>query len=177
MSPNPLWDFAVEVYDRDGVKKACLALQNRVGADVNMILFLLWLAESGIGQSHFAQVMGAALKLSRDWQRNFVEPLRTARNNLKTYAESHQLSNAQANSVEKLRRDVLASELEMERMQMLALYTIVSDAHSNADDIDSDAARERAVNSLNVYFSATGVSLDPLGKTHVAKILDAVFGG
>lgn len=177
MVANPLWDFAVDVYDREGVTKACLALQNRFGADVNMILFLLWLADSGIGQANLARYMGTALKLSRDWQRNFVEPLRTARNNLKTYVEANLLSDEQAKSVERLRQNVLTSELDMERMQMLALFNIVSDERQDAEDVEPHLARERAANSLNVYFSATGVALDPLGKSHVATILDAAFGG
>jgi uncharacterized protein (TIGR02444 family) len=173
---NPLWEFAVEAYDRNGVKKACLALQNRFGADVNMIMFLLWLADSDVGKDHLAQYMGAALKLSRDWQRSLVEPLRNARNNLKDYIESNPLTDEHAGALKVLRERIKACELDAERMQTLAIYNLVTD---NADDsarANRATAREHALNHLNVYFSATGVTLDPLGKSHVEQILDAVFG-
>ena len=172
---NPLWDFSVEVYELDGVKKACLALQNRFGADVNMVLFLLWLAESGVGRDNLAQYMGAALKLSRDWQRNLVEPLRVARNNLKDYVENTALTDGQAEVMTVLRERIKACELDMERMQTLAMYGLVADSAADAAPVEPETAREHATNNLTVYFSATGVALDPLGKSHVERILDAVF--
>jgi uncharacterized protein (TIGR02444 family) len=36
------WDFSVRTYGRPGVAEACLALQNRDGADVNMLMFAAW---------------------------------------------------------------------------------------------------------------------------------------
>ena len=82
---NPLWDFAVWAYDREGVAKACLALQDRCGADVNMIMFCLWLASRGQSNEEFAPYLNAAIELSRRWQRDFVQPLRDCRTNMKAY--------------------------------------------------------------------------------------------
>lgn len=173
---NPLWEFSVRVYDLDGVKKACLALQNRFGADVNMIMFLMWLADSGIDRGRLAQYMGAALKLSRDWQRSLVEPLRTTRNNLKDYIENTPLTESQVAALSALRERVKGCELDTERMQTLAMYNLVEDSGLGDAPVAHAKAREHASNHLSVYFSATGVTLDPLGKAHVEHILDSVFG-
>src|ERR1700746_1323322 len=88
---NPLWGFVVWAYAASGVEKACLALQNRNGADVNMVLLCCWLAYRGTGTGSFARHLGAALKTSREWQHNLVEPLRKCRENLKSIVESSML--------------------------------------------------------------------------------------
>src|SRR5688572_11665540 len=88
---NPLWEFVVWAYAQPGVEKACLALQNNHRIDVNMLLFCCWLAYRGTNASHLARYLGSALKLSREWQRDLVEPLRTCRQNLKTVIESSSL--------------------------------------------------------------------------------------
>ena len=42
---SPFWRFSLRFYSRPGVASACLALQDEAGADVNVMLFLLFLAE------------------------------------------------------------------------------------------------------------------------------------
>src|SRR5216683_1844224 len=39
------WRFSLRFYSRPSVAAACLALQDEAGADVNLMLFLLFLAE------------------------------------------------------------------------------------------------------------------------------------
>ncbi|MGY8963505.1 MAG: DUF2390 domain-containing protein, partial [Rhodospirillales bacterium] len=41
---NPFWEFAISAYSRPGVEKAMLSLQDRMGVDINMVLFCVWLA-------------------------------------------------------------------------------------------------------------------------------------
>jgi len=172
---NPLWDFAVWAYEQEGVKKACLALQNRMGVDVNMVMFLLWLADSGVGHARLAQYMSAALKLSRDWRENFVNPLRGVRNNLKDYSENNPLGAEQKAAFAAVRDRVLACELDMERMQTLATYNLVSDTRTTMERVDVKQGRDHATNNLSVYFAATGVKLDALAQGHVNTILDTIF--
>ena len=52
---NPLWDFVTWAYKLPGVEKACLALQNRLKADVNIVLFCIWLSHRGAGTSNLFQ--------------------------------------------------------------------------------------------------------------------------
>src|SRR3954466_63486 len=42
---SPFWRFSLRFYARSKVSAACLALQDDAGVDVNLLLFLLFLAE------------------------------------------------------------------------------------------------------------------------------------
>ncbi len=173
---NPLWDFMVTTYKEPGVEKACLALQSRLGADVNMVMFCIWLAYRGAGSANLARYLGAALKLSRSWQSAMVEPLRTARNNLKDHIESTGMSGPAQQAAVALRERIKASELEMEHMETLALYALAPEGEDQGIGTSPAECKDDARNNLTVYFAAMGVKVDPLGETHVMRILTAVFG-
>jgi uncharacterized protein (TIGR02444 family) len=177
LKSNPLWDFMTWAYQEPGVEKACLALQAKHNIDVNIFLFCLWLAHRSVGSSNLARYLAGALKLSRDWQRNLVEPLRTCRNNMKDLIENSDMVGPNRIAASDLRERVKACELDMEHLQTVALYALVQ-----MDGSDQGAHRapaeqkDDASNNLTVYFAATGVKLDPLGKAQVMRILTAVFG-
>ena len=42
--PSPFWTFSLGYYRGAGVSEACLELQDNCGVDVNVVLFLLWMA-------------------------------------------------------------------------------------------------------------------------------------
>lgn len=171
-----LWDFALSVYGQEGVEEACLALQNRLGADINMMMFCIWLAACGQGSANLARCLGSALKLSRDWQRALVEPLRSCRQNLKEFAGSGYEASLDRTALLNLRDHVKKCELEAERLQILALANLVEVEVLGMPEAPGLAQRQEAENNLDVYFSATGVKLDPLGQAHVFRILNAAFG-
>src|SRR6266446_6977864 len=54
-----LWHFSCAFYAQPGVSEALLALQDRAGLDVNLILFALWRGACGQGCLSHAQVMAA----------------------------------------------------------------------------------------------------------------------
>lgn len=173
---NPLWDFATWAYNLPDVDKACLALQNRLGADITMVMYCLWLAQRGTPGGHLARYLGAAIKLSRDWQRSFVEPLRLSRSNFKDFIVNTDMGGPELSAANALRDQILKCELEMEQLQMLAMYSLVIENDMVDELRSSSEQRQDAQNNLNVYFAATGVKLDPLGQTHVIRLLQAVFG-
>src|SRR5258708_33402993 len=41
---TPFWRFSLKFYGQSGVSDACIALQDGCGIDVNLLLFLFWLA-------------------------------------------------------------------------------------------------------------------------------------
>jgi uncharacterized protein (TIGR02444 family) len=41
---TPFWRFSLKYYGQPGVSDACIALQDDCGVDVNLLLFLFWLA-------------------------------------------------------------------------------------------------------------------------------------
>lgn len=173
---NPLWDFVVWAYAEPGVEKACLALQDRLGADVNMVLFCVWLSYRGTGTSHLAKFLGAALKLSRDWRRDLVEPLRGCRENFKDYIETSSLAAGDRATAAALRERIKQCEMDMEQLQTLAFYGLVTNADDEGTARSAEEQKDDALNNLTVYFAASGTKLDPLGQTHVQRILTASFG-
>jgi uncharacterized protein (TIGR02444 family) len=173
---NPLWDFAVWAYAEPGVEKACLALQNRFAIDVNMVLFCAWLAYRGTGTTHLAKFLGSALKMSREWQRTLVAPLRDCRENMKDVIETSTLVGNDRVAAAELRERIKQCELDVEQLQTLALYALVADGSDETATRAPAEQKDDALNNLTVYFAATGVKLDPLGQTHVMRILTAVFG-
>jgi uncharacterized protein (TIGR02444 family) len=79
---SPFWRFSLRFYSRPGVAAACLALQDEAGADVNLMLFLLFLAEHKrqVTRDDIARLDGAV----RNWRDSVVKPLRALRRVLKT---------------------------------------------------------------------------------------------
>lgn len=173
---NPLWDFVTWAYEREGVEKACLALQNRLNADVNIILFCVWLSFRGAGTANLAKYLGTALKISRDWQRNIVEPVRTARQNLKDAIETGSFAENDLHAAEALRGRIKQCELDLEQLQTSALYALVTTGDDHGTSRAPAEQKDDALNNLTVYFAASGINLDPLGQAHVMRILTSIFG-
>ncbi len=174
---NPLWEFATWAYKQPGVEKACLALQNRLGADVNIVLFCCWLAYRGAGTTNLAKYLGSALKLSREWQRNVIEPLRAVRKSIKDMVENGIITAGEEPATIAIAERMKQCELDLEQLQNAALYAMVSDGRDEGVTRAPAEQKDDALNNLTVYFAATNVKLDPLGQSHVMRILTAVFGG
>jgi uncharacterized protein (TIGR02444 family) len=113
------WDFSLAVYKREALVAACHGLQDKHGADVNMLLFCCWIGASGRGPlaSDDFSHLNEAVSL---WQREVVMPLRAARRRLKQPPEA--LGGQAARS---LRDAVAAAELESERLEQVALVEAV----------------------------------------------------
>ena len=81
MTDFPFWSFSTEFYGRPGVAPACLALQDRFGCDVNLMLFALWAARCGaeFGTAEFSRLDAAV----QPWRARLVEPVRALRRALK----------------------------------------------------------------------------------------------
>jgi uncharacterized protein (TIGR02444 family) len=99
------WRFSLALYARPGVAEALIALQDRAGCDVNLVLFALWAgAVHGIRLDPAA--LGAAEGAIGGLRRDIVEPLRALRRRLKADREA---------DIQDLRRKILVLELAAER--------------------------------------------------------------
>jgi uncharacterized protein (TIGR02444 family) len=69
---NPFWDFSLAVWGREAVEPACLALQERHGLDVNLLLFCGWAGRRGraLGAADIERLIEAA----RPWRAATVLP-------------------------------------------------------------------------------------------------------
>ncbi|MBI3702368.1 MAG: TIGR02444 family protein [Rhizobiales bacterium] len=106
---TPLWAFALAVYGSDGVADDCLDLQERLGLDVNILLFAAFLGTvEGVGLE-VSDIAAASAEVAH-WQAEIVRPLRHVRRTLKPMR------------AEGLRAQVKAAELEAEKIEMAMLW-------------------------------------------------------
>lgn len=134
---SAFWDFSLAVYGRPGVADCCLALQDRHGLDVNLLLYCLWTAASGRGPLDEAAV-AAARTAAEAWREQVIVPLRAVRRHLKPAAEG-----PDAAIVQPCRESVKAAELAAEHAQQLFLARLAP-APEGAGRPDSAAESLRA---------------------------------
>jgi uncharacterized protein (TIGR02444 family) len=79
------WSFSLTTYNKPGVRKECLDLQDEHGIDVNMLLFCAFV--SGRHRAVLPEPdIKAALEVVADWHKNIVSRLRQVRRALKPLA-------------------------------------------------------------------------------------------
>lgn len=74
---NPFWQFSCQAYAHPPLAEECLRWQDDYGANVNAVLFCLWLADQGISVTD-AQLDSCCAAVT-EWQDGVVRPLRNAR--------------------------------------------------------------------------------------------------
>ncbi|MBM3598732.1 MAG: TIGR02444 family protein [Alphaproteobacteria bacterium] len=110
----PLWPFVRALYDKPGVSEACLSLQARHGADVDLLIYAAWVAASGRGLLETSDLAGLRAAAA-PWSAEIVLALRSVRRRLKL-----SLGAITAEDAAGLSRHVLAVEIEAERIQLEA---------------------------------------------------------
>jgi uncharacterized protein (TIGR02444 family) len=112
---NPFWRFSLEIYGKPGVSDVCLKVQDRLGGDVNLLLYCAWLGAVRGAQIDEAAV-GALQRSVADWNAAAVWPLRSARQAIKALpAHRHAV-------IAEFRKDVAALELRAEQIAEAMLY-------------------------------------------------------
>lgn len=81
LAVNLFWDFSLALYASEAVAQHCLALQDDWDADVNVLLYGIWLAHHGIVWTDEAI---KALQAEFDpWRKVTLVPLRTVRRRMR----------------------------------------------------------------------------------------------
>ncbi len=158
-APSPFWVFSLAIYGKPGVPSACLALQEKSGVDVNVLLFCLFAASRGRALEAWDVV--AISSAVEDWKTGVVAPLRGVRTLLKSPPGI-----IAAPQAESLRARVKAVELEAERLQQEALFARFSAASLGAPA----AAGGGAQKNIGACEASLGASFD---KQAVAALLAA----
>ena len=143
---TPFWRFSLKYYGQSGVSDACIALQDGCGIDVNLLLFLFWLASEG------RQLLPDDVKKLddqvRSWRELTIIPIRDTRRKLKGAATL-----VEPEKQEGFRNKVKAVELAAEQLQQEALYNFTKSGPLGALGSPRAAARaniaayERAVDA------------------------------
>ena len=102
---SSLWRFSLAFYAAPGVAEALIALQDRDGLDVNLMLFTIWAGISGRGRLS-SDGLRAADRAVGKIRTEVVVPLRTLRRSLKPNPDA---------DVQRLREGVKALELAAEK--------------------------------------------------------------
>lgn len=160
---TPFWRFSLQFYRQPGVSDACVALQDGCGVDVNLLLFLFWLAAEGR-----LLEAGDVKKLDdqvRDWRNLTIIPIRDTRRKLKETRTVVAADQQQA-----FRNKIKAVELEAERLQQDALYAISRSAPlgKNAD------ARAALRGNVSAYERVIGASFPESGSTVLLGAFDSI---
>lgn len=107
---NPLWDFALALYGRPGVKDCLLRLQDEAGMDVLLLLADRWLV-----QQQRDWPAAEFLQEYRHWREGMIVPLRALRRRC-------------GKEQQPLYGQLLQAELSAERQGLNLLYTVLQSA-------------------------------------------------
>ena len=162
----PFWRFSLHFYRQAGVSDACIALQDDCGVDVNLLLFLFWLA---VGKRQLSSADVKPLdETVRGWRDLTIVPIRNTRRKLKGAATI-----VESQRQEAFRTKIKAIELEAERLQQEALYGL-----TRSGPLGSEAApRQAARTNIAAYERALGVSFPRQAVEILVGAFDAVPHG
>jgi uncharacterized protein (TIGR02444 family) len=162
---TPFWRFSLRFYRQGGVSEACIDLQDGYGADVNLMLFLLWLAADG------RQVSAAEVKTLddsvRSWRNLTIVPIRDVRRKLKGAATL-----LEPGAQEAFRNKVKTVELEAEQLQQAGLYAFTRSGPLGAEALPPVAA----IANITAYESMLGVTFPKHSVAALASAFAAVIG-
>lgn len=162
------WDFAVSVYARPGVQAACLALQDRRGADVVALMALLHAAAAGRAIPSEPRLRKALAQVA-PWRAQAVLPLRAIRRALKDWQFTGRPGPAP--DAETARQAVATAELAAERVELETL----SAALAEAGPALRAASPAEVAAALASYWRVAGLRADAEDFAHLAILLAAAF--
>ncbi|MGH8662852.1 MAG: TIGR02444 family protein [Burkholderiales bacterium] len=116
---HAFWDFSFAFYARPGVARACLELQESCGVDVNVLLFLLYLARSR--RLLVAADVERIDALATPWRQAIVIPLRNVRRALKAPVGAFHPDATAALRTEVKRIELAAERVQQETLERLAV--------------------------------------------------------
>jgi uncharacterized protein (TIGR02444 family) len=138
------WRFSLAFYERPGVADALIALQDRDGFDVNLVLFALWVGISGRGPLN-GDALAAAERIAGTLRSEIVEPLRNLRRKLRHHPDG---------DVQRLREGVKELEIACEKLVQERLARL---AGSGCAGACPGGRRTAAHANLALYLGGEGV--------------------
>jgi uncharacterized protein (TIGR02444 family) len=156
---TPFWRYSLKFYGQSGVSDACIALQDGCGIDVNLLLYLFWLASDG--RLVTADDVTMLDDKVRSWRELTIIPIRDVRRKLKGAKTFIDPAKQEA-----LRDKVKVAELEAERLQQEGLYAVTQSGPLGKAAEPPAAARR----NVAAYEAA-------IGKTFPKAAVDVLIGG
>jgi uncharacterized protein (TIGR02444 family) len=156
---SAFWRFSLRFYALPDVAPACLRLQDEANVDVNLMLFLLFLAENGraVTRDDVANLDASIAP----WRTEVVEPLRAVRRRLKSGVGEMPVATSEG-----LRNMVKKIELEAERLEQGRL-------EKAAPNLGKPAARNEAASANLAAYEAHLGRLPDAPKALILKAFSA----
>jgi len=161
---NPFWKFSLAVYARGGVAPECLALQEALGIDVNVLLFCAWVGAEKkliLNEKNFAAIDASI----RRWHQTVVRPLRAVRQAMKPMPEMAD------DVVKDLRKDIAAVELKAEQIEQALLFEETDALSAGATTADDAETAIRANITAFVQRNATDATATPATPSLIAAAI------
>jgi uncharacterized protein (TIGR02444 family) len=149
---NPFWTFSLQVYSAPGVADECLALQERLGLDVNLLLFAAYLGAAE-GATLDGRDIAAAAGAVTAWHDDMVRALRGVRRSLKP--ASLDARNPLRAEAAGLRTQVKAAELTAEKIEQAMLWQWRAQLAERSRG-DPRAALAANINAVLAHYGAAG---------------------
>lgn len=167
-SENPFWDFSVNTYSRNGVAPASLRLQDRLGADVNIVMYCCWVAHDR-GVRFDLSALNRLVLIVGPWKSAVVEPLRMIRRTLKGTVHD----GFDTGERERLRTEIKRLELRSERLQQDALFATT--APISETSASPDKRRNKARANVGLYLGTLQRPSEDADRSDVQLIVNAAF--
>lgn len=163
---SEFWRYSLRLYGHENVKDACLNLQSRYDININILLFICYLAQTGRGQisKHELQTIIDELQ---PWHQGITQGLRNLRQLLK-----HIKDKDWAND---LRKEILEDELTSEQLEQLLIGHLYS-----APIIPRRPKSHKihdCISNFHLYFTLLNIDLTEQDYALLQQLLNQAFPG
>ena len=141
LSAEDFWTFSLDFYGKQNVAKACLSLQDRRDADVNLLLLGAYLASKGhvLDETHLSIADG----MTAGWRAAVLQQLRQVRRRLPKFVEE-----VPEASRKEVKDKILEAELVAEQVAHRLIFKRLDPAAMLSE---GGSAKERTEKSLKLY--------------------------
>ena len=153
---HPFWRFSLAVYRDKDVQAECLDVQERLGADVNLLLFCAYAGAAEGVRLGPADLADAAERV-RAWHMEAVRPLRLARRSLKSWTEG---DSALAREAAVVRRQAQGLEIRTEQIEQAMLWHWLDGRRAGLETSDRATALR---GNLAAFLGDAGAAGDEAG--------------
>ena len=153
-----LWNFSLEIYAQPEVMSSCLELQDAQGADVNILLWCLWLEQQQ--KKLTVERLQDARDLVDTWVESTIKPLRQTRRKLKQHygtIDAH---------IENLRQTIKQAELLAEQQEQWLLQSLAINWQQETSCIPTGT-------NLRLYLTELQIAED-IYRSNLAKLCKAI---
>ncbi len=160
-SAEEFWEFGKEFYARPGVERACMSLQHRRLADVNILLICLWLSGQQVELS--GPLFGEIDSAVSNWRDTITRALQKCRKQLPQFVG--RMPDEFRNAVKKA---IKVAESEAERASQARMIDALNNFPIRPT---STEPRELATVSLRVYLRRLATTQDVQDKADIDALV------